>query len=71
MGGVGAAAGPLIGGLITTAISWRAAFVFQALIVGMILFLSRPIIDPVRARSDPSLRRRRRGAVRRRLWSSS
>src|SRR3954468_8827466 len=29
MGGVGAAAGPLIGGLITTAISWRAAFVFQ------------------------------------------
>ena len=30
MGGIGAAAGPLIGGLITTAISWRAAFVFQA-----------------------------------------
>src|SRR3954447_5656710 len=27
MGGVGAAAGPLIGGLITSAISWRAAFV--------------------------------------------
>src|SRR5690242_16595030 len=26
MGGIGAAAGPLIGGLITTAISWRAAF---------------------------------------------
>src|SRR4051812_33102808 len=26
MGGVGAAAGPLIGGFITTAISWRAAF---------------------------------------------
>src|SRR5947207_8100779 len=25
MGGIGAAAGPLIGGLITTAISWRAA----------------------------------------------
>src|SRR5689334_13380531 len=33
MGGIGAAAGPLIGGLITTAISWRAAFVFQALII--------------------------------------
>src|SRR3954467_8468715 len=30
LGGIGAAAGPLIGGLITTAISWRAAFVFQA-----------------------------------------
>src|SRR6476620_8571918 len=28
MGGIGAAAGPLLGGLITSAISWRAAFVF-------------------------------------------
>src|SRR5437773_9183499 len=33
MGGIGAAAGPLIGGVITTGISWRAAFVFQALVV--------------------------------------
>jgi len=47
MGGVGAAAGPLIGGLIATAISWRAAFVFQAVIVATIVFLSRAIKDPV------------------------
>jgi MFS family permease len=47
MGGVGAAAGPLIGGVIATAISWRAAFVFQALIVAVIVFLSRSIDDPV------------------------
>jgi MFS family permease len=47
MGGVGAAAGPLIGGLITTAISWRAAFVFQALVIAVIVFLSRSIVDPV------------------------
>jgi MFS family permease len=47
MGGVGAAAGPLIGGLITTTISWRAAFVFQALVVTAIVFLSRRIDDPV------------------------
>lgn len=47
MGGVGAAAGPLIGGVITSAISWRAAFVFQAAIVATIVFLSRPIEDPV------------------------
>src|SRR3954451_13407688 len=46
MGGVGAAAGPLIGGLITTAISWRAAFVFQALVVGVILVSARRIHDP-------------------------
>jgi MFS family permease len=52
MGGVGAAAGPLIGGLITTAISWRAAFVFQALVIGVILWLSRGIVDPIEP--DPS-----------------
>src|SRR3954463_101934 len=34
MGGIGAAAGPLLGGVIATWISWRAAFVFQALVVG-------------------------------------
>jgi MFS family permease len=47
MGGVGAAAGPLIGGLITTAISWRAAFVFQALVIGAIVLLARRIDDPL------------------------
>jgi MFS family permease len=47
MGGIGAAAGPLIGGLITTAISWRAAFVFQAMVIAVILWLSRHIVDPV------------------------
>ncbi len=45
-GGVGAATGPLIGGAITSAITWRAAFVFQALIIGVILFLARGLRDP-------------------------
>src|SRR3954463_16113714 len=47
LGGIGAAAGPLIGGLITTAITWRAAFIFQALIVATIVLLSRRIADPI------------------------
>jgi MFS family permease len=47
MGGIGAAAGPLLGGLITTAISWRAAFVFQALVIVAILFLTRTLKDPL------------------------
>lgn len=47
LGGVGAAAGPLIGGLITTGISWRAAFVFQALVIAVIVLLSRRIEDPL------------------------
>jgi MFS family permease len=52
MGGIGAAAGPLIGGVITSGISWRAAFVFQALIVVTIVLLSRSLHDPVEP--DPS-----------------
>ncbi|WP_369213323.1 MFS transporter [Streptomyces flavofungini] len=52
MGGVGAAAGPLLGGLITSAISWRAAFVFQAVVVAVIIFLTRRIEDPLPA--DPA-----------------
>ena len=51
LGGAGAAAGPLIGGVITSAISWRAAFVFQALIIVLIILLSRRIRDPLPA--DP------------------
>jgi len=47
LGGIGAAAGPLIGGLITTAISWRAAFVFQALVIALIIVLTRRLEDPL------------------------
>jgi len=52
MAGVGAATGPLIGGLITSAISWRASFVFQALIIVVIVVLGRDLTDPLPA--DPS-----------------
>jgi MFS family permease len=47
LGGIGAAAGPLIGGVITTGISWRAAFIFQALVIATIVLLSRPMEDPI------------------------
>ncbi len=47
MGGIGAAAGPLIGGLITTAISWRASFLLQAVVVATIIVLSLRIADPL------------------------
>jgi MFS family permease len=47
MGGIGAAAGPLIGGVITTGISWRAAFIFQAAVVATIVLLSRRVTDPL------------------------
>jgi MFS family permease len=52
MGGIGAAAGPLIGGAIATGISWRAAFGFQALIVALIMLLARSLTDPLPADPD-------------------
>src|SRR6187401_3715803 len=52
LGGIGAAAGPLIGGVITTGISWRAAFLFQAAVVATIIILSRNLDDPLPA--DPT-----------------
>jgi MFS family permease len=39
--GLGAAAGPLIGGVITSAISWRASFIAQVLVVACIIVMSR------------------------------
>lgn len=60
-GGIGAAAGPLIGGLITSAISWRAAFVFQALVILLIVVMSRSLVDPLPP--DPGRHFDVRGAV--------
>ncbi|HET9968764.1 MAG TPA: MFS transporter, partial [Streptosporangiaceae bacterium] len=45
-GGLGAAAGPLIGGVVTSAISWRASFGLQVLVVAWIILLARRITDP-------------------------
>ncbi len=52
MGGVGAAAGPLVGGLITSAVSWRASFVLQTAIVAVIIVFARRLRDPVPADPD-------------------
>jgi MFS family permease len=60
-GGLGAAAGPLIGGLVTSAISWRASFGLQVLVVAWIIVLARKITDP--ARSGPTPRFDLTGAV--------
>ncbi len=52
-GGLGAAAGPLIGGLITSGISWRASFGLQVLIVAWVILLARKITDPALAGPRP------------------
>jgi MFS family permease len=51
--GLGAAAGPLIGGLVTSAIAWQASFVLQAAIVALIIVLARGIVDPPRSVATP------------------
>lgn len=51
-GGIGAATGPLIGGWICSAISWRAAFIFQALVIVVIILFALRLKDPLPA--DPS-----------------
>src|ERR1700755_3606767 len=48
-GGLGAAAGPLIGGLVTSAVSWRASFGLQILVVAWIAVLARKITEPAKA----------------------
>jgi len=54
--GLGAAAGPLIGGLITSSTSWRASFGLQVVVVACIIVLARRISDappaPPRPRFD-------------------
>ena len=52
--GLGAAAGPLIGGVVTSAISWRASFGLQVLVVAWIIVLARNITD--RAPEGPRIR---------------
>ncbi|WP_370963384.1 MFS transporter [Amycolatopsis sp. cg9] len=45
-GALGAAAGPLIGGLITTWAGWRASFLLQVLLVAVILVATPRITEP-------------------------
>jgi MFS family permease len=44
-GGLGSASGPLIGGVITTAITWRVSFLAEVFAILYILYLSRRIPD--------------------------
>ncbi|MDC3957042.1 MFS transporter [Polyangium jinanense] len=45
-GGLGSASGPLIGGFLTTTITWRASFLAEALTTLVILYASRRIVEP-------------------------
>ncbi|MDQ6810566.1 MAG: MFS transporter [Actinomycetota bacterium] len=58
LGGIaaaGAAAGPLIGGFVTTELTWRVVFGAETVIVLGILLVARRIHDPHEARERPRL----------------
>ena len=66
-GAIAVAAGPLIGGLVTTYLSWRWVFVGEVFIVLIILGLARRMADtpgrggrPARCRGDRAVRARPR-----------
>src|SRR5690242_13401136 len=52
--GIGSAAGPLVGGLITSYVSWRASFLLQVLIVAAIAWMGRSIAEPPLPAQRPS-----------------
>jgi MFS family permease len=52
-GGLGAAAGPLLGGFVTGYVGWRASFLLQVLVVVWIIVLALRIDDPPRPEPRP------------------
>ena len=70
--GAAVAAGPLIGGFVTTYFSWRYVFVAEVVIMAGVVLFARTIGDHADRRVDPH-RRAQRAAVGRRpaaAWSS-
>ena len=72
LGGVAAiavAAGPLIGGWVTTEFSWRYVFAAETVVVIVILLLRGQIPRRRGRRAAPAARHRRRGALLERAWA--
>ncbi len=55
MAGLGSASGPLLGGIITTTITWRVSFALEVLLVVIILLLHRGIVDASVQGAKPKL----------------
>ncbi len=53
--GAGIAVGPILGGWATTTFTWRIVFVFEVILVGIILVMSRFVADAKRTGTAPRL----------------
>ena len=70
--GLGSASGPLIGGIITTATSWRITFFTQVLLALVIIYMSRRIQDvPITGTKPASTSAAPSSPPRVWFWSSS
>ncbi len=67
---IAAAVGPLLGGFITTYLSWRIAFLLEDVVIAIVLSGIKLVRD-VPYTGTAARRRRRRGAVGRRAWAAS
>src|SRR5262245_600243 len=54
-GAIAAAIGPLIGGFVTTVLSWRVGFLIEALIIAVVLLLGSRLIRDVKYTGDRSV----------------
>lgn len=52
MAGVGAALGPILGGMIGTAFSWRVSFAMETLVTAVVIVLMRRLHEPRRPRPE-------------------
>jgi EmrB/QacA subfamily drug resistance transporter len=53
--GAGIAVGPILGGWATTTVTWRIVFIFEVVLVALVLLLSRSLADAVRSSAPPRL----------------
>ena len=67
---IAAAVGPLLGGFITTYLSWRVAFLLEVVVIAVVLSGIKLVRD-VPYTGPRQRRRRRRGPVRRWAWAAS
>ena len=67
---IAAAVGPLLGGFITTYLSWRIAFLLEDLII-VIVLCGIKLVQRRAVHRVPPRRRRRCGALRRWAWAAS
>ena len=67
---IAAAVGPLLGGFVTTYLSWRVGFLLEVVVIAVVLSQIR-LVQDVPYTGDAAVRRRRRRPLGRSGWAAS